>query len=111
LIPLVEQIPPVAGKPGRPRHRPEIVQGDRAYDSDPHRKELRRRGIRPVLARRNTPHGSGLGKTRWVVERTLAWFHRYRRLRTRYDRRADIHEAFLKLACCLICFNTFVMRP
>jgi transposase len=108
LIPLVEQIPPVAGKPGRPRHRPEIVQGDRAYDSDPHRKELRRRGIRPVLARRNTPHGSGLGKTRWVVERTLAWFHRYRRLRTRYERRADIHEAFLKLACCLICFNTFV---
>lgn len=93
------------GRRGRPRRRPDRVQGDRAYDSEPHRRVLRRRGIRPELARRNTAHGSGLGTTRWVVERTLAWLHQFRRLRVRYERRADIHEAFLTLACALVCWN------
>jgi len=105
LLPLVEAIPPVRGKRGRPRHRPDSVQADRGYDSEPHRQALRQMGIRPHLAKRRTAHGSGLGKTRWVVERTLAWLHNFRRLRVRYERRADIHEAFLTLGCILICFN------
>ena len=103
LLPLVDHIPPIAGKPGRPRRRPDRVQGDRAYDSQPHRRELRRRGIGSVLAHREAEHGSGLGKTRWVVERSLSWFRQFRRLRVRWERRADIHEAFLSLACILIC--------
>lgn len=49
-----------------------------------------------------SPHGSGLGVFRWVVERTLAWLHRFRRLALRYERRADVHEAFLTLGCALI---------
>ena len=102
---LVEAIPPVRGKPGRPRRRPEIVQGDRAYDSQQHRAWLRQRGIRPLLAKRRQPHGSGLGKTRWVVERTLAWLHHFRRLRIRWERRHDIHLAFLNIGCCLIAFS------
>lgn len=105
LLPLVDAIPPVRGKPGRPRRKPERVQGDRGYDSEPHRRALRARHITPVLAKRNTEHGSGLGETRWVVERTLAWLHAFRRLRVRYERRADIHEAFLTIACAMICFN------
>lgn len=105
LLPLLEAIPPVRGKPGRPRHRPEAVQGDRGYDSEPHRKQIRRRRIRPMLAKRNTPHGSGLGVYRWVVERTLSWLHQFRRLRIRFERRADIHEAFLSIGCALICWN------
>jgi len=46
-----------------------------------------------------------LGIFRWVVERTLAWLHQYRRLRIRFERRADIHEAFLSIGCALICFK------
>jgi hypothetical protein len=42
---------------------------------------------------------------RWVVERTLAWLNQFRRLRVRYDKRADIHEAFLSLGCALICWQ------
>jgi transposase len=103
LLPLVDAIPAVRGKPGRPRRRPRRVQGDRAYDSQPHRKELRRRGITPVLARRNTENGSGLGVFRWVVERTNSWLHQFRRLRVRFERRADIHRAFLTLGCIVIC--------
>lgn len=105
LEPLVEAIPPVRGKPGRPRRRPKRVQGDRGYDSEPHRQRLRAQGIEPVLAKRNTPHGSGLGVYRWVVERTLAWLHQFKRLRIRYERRPEIHEAFLALGCALICWR------
>jgi hypothetical protein len=46
-----------------------------------------------------------LGIYRWVVERTLAWLHHFRRLRIRYEQRADIHEAFLSIGCSLICFR------
>jgi transposase len=108
LLPLVDGIPEVAGKPGHPRKRPDALYADREYDSKAHREELRERGIKPYLARRNTPHGSGLGVFRWVVERTISWLHGLRRLRTRYDRRADIHEAFVGLAECLICFRILV---
>lgn len=105
LLPLIDKSPSVAGKPGHPRQHPESIYGDRAYDSEPHRKELRKRGITPFLAKRNTEHGSGLGVYRWVVERTVSWFHQFRRLRVRFERRHDIHEAFLTLAEDLICFR------
>ena len=38
-----------------------------------------------------------------VVERTFAWLHSFKRLLVRYERRADMHEGFLAIACCLIC--------
>ena len=72
---------------------------------NPIAQRLRRRGIRPVLAKRNTEHGSGLGVFRWVVERTNSWLHQFRRLRVRFEKRPDIHEAFLTLGCILICFR------
>ena len=102
----MDAIPPIAGKPGRPRYKPDLVQGDRGYDSQPHRDALTERGIETLLARRNTEHGSGLGTTRWVIERTIAWLHQFRRLRVRYERRSDIHEAFLKLGCAIMCWRT-----
>ena len=105
LLPLVQTVPSVRGKRGRPRHRPDSVQADCGYDSEPHRQALRQMGIRPDLAKRRTAHGSGLSKTRWVVERTLAWQHNFRRLGMRYEGRADIHEVFLTLGCIVICFN------
>ncbi len=105
LRPLVEAIPSLRGGLGRPRHRPEAVQGDRGYDCEAHRQWLHRKKIRPLLAKRNTPQGSGLGKTRWVVERTLAWLHHFRRLRLRWERRHDFLLAFLKIGCALIVWN------
>ena len=104
-MPLVESIPPIAGKPGHPRYRPDSVLGDRGYDSEKHRCLLGIFGIEPMLAKRGTENGSGLGVYRWVVERTLSWLHQFRRLRIRYERRDDIHEAFLNIGCILICWN------
>src|ERR1700736_2925012 len=65
---LVDAIPSLQGERGRPRHRPESVLGDRGYDSEPIRQGLRARHIVPLLAMRNTAHGSGLGRWRWVVD-------------------------------------------
>jgi transposase len=105
LVPLVDAIVPVRGKVGCPRRRPQRVQGDWGYRSRVHRRELWQRHIEPVIPQWGAPHGSGLGVTRWVVERTLSWLRQFRRLRVRYERRADIHEAFLTIGCILICWR------
>jgi transposase len=109
LLPLVDAMPPLQGRAGRPARKPAVIQGDRGYDSQPHRNQLLARGIASHLAKRGTAHGSGLGRTRWVVERTIAWLHRFRRLAVRYERRPCIHEAFLTLACSLVCW--YYLKP
>ena len=101
----MDGIGPVAGKPGRPRQRPDCLVADRGYDHDKYRRELWRRGLKPMIARRRTQHGSGLGRWRWVVERAFAWLHNFRRLRIRWERRDDIHIAFLTLGCAAICWR------
>lgn len=112
LIPLLQAVPPVRGKRGRPRHRPDVVLGDRGYDHDKYRRLVRDLGVKPVIARRGTEHGSGLGTQRWGVERAFAHLHWFRRLRIRWEIRDDIHEAFLALACALICWRRLnALRP
>ena len=84
---------------------PGTVVADRGYDSEPLRALLRWLGIEPHIAKRGTPHGSGLGKIRWVVERTIAWLKGLRRLRMRYDRLGVIVDAWTTLAASVICFR------
>jgi transposase len=85
------------GGPGR-------LLGDQAYDSQGHEAILKWLGITPVFAQRGRVHGSGLGKERYVVEQTVAAVHQNRRLKVRYEKRSDIHLAFLTLACIKVCF-------
>ena len=105
LVPLVDAIPPVRGKVGAPLAKPKLVMADRGYDSDDNRIALSGKGIATRIARRNTAHGSGLGVFRYVVEQTIALFHQFRRLRVRYERRDDTHEAFMSLGCAMICWR------
>jgi transposase len=108
MAPLVAKLPAVAGRVGRPRRKPDALQGDLAYDSEPHRLGLRRMGIEPILPEKGADDASDLGETRWPVERTLAWLHQNRRLRIRYERRPDIHQALLTLACIKICASALL---
>jgi transposase len=105
IIPVVLEFPHVGGKPGRPTERPEALYADRGYDSDATRWLLAWLGIEPHIARRKAAHGSGLGKVRWVVERTISWLKGLRRLRVRYDRLAVIQDAWTTLAASVICFR------
>jgi transposase len=103
LLPLVDSIPDLSGEEVDKPTRPEKMYADRAYDSEPHREELRDRGIEPKIPKRRTEHGSGLGIYRWVVERTNAWLHSFRKLRLRTDPDGAIHKAFVALGSALIC--------
>jgi transposase len=106
LLPLVDQIPPIIGprgRPGRPRKRPAKLHADKAYDASTLRRALRARGITPRIARRGIDSSERLGRHRWVVERTLAWLLGCRRLGVRYERRADLLQGLLHLACALVC--------
>ena len=108
LIRLLNAIPPIRGRRGRPLRRSGRIYADRGYDHDKYRRLVRELGIIPHIARRSSGHGSGLGTKRWVVERGFAWLHAFKRLRTRYERRADIHQAFLSRACSIVCLRALL---
>ena len=110
FAPLVDSIEPIKRPRGRPRKRPAKLHADKGYDYRHCRAHLRRRGIKGRIARKGVESATKLGRHRWVVERTLAWLHRYRRLTVRYERREELHQAFLDLGCALICLN-FLRGP
>ncbi|MFE5943143.1 hypothetical protein [Streptomyces sp. NPDC056480] len=78
-------MPPVRGKRGRPRHRPDVVLGDRSCDHDTYRRLVQDLSVKPPIARRGTERGSGLGTMRWVVERAFAHLHWFRRPRVHWE--------------------------
>ncbi|MEU4351130.1 IS5 family transposase [Streptomyces sp. NPDC023838] len=102
---VVDGIPPVAGRPGRSRRRPDALLGDKGYDSNPNRDELRKNRILPVISRKGSPNIKGMGKLRYVVEQTFALLHQFKRLAVRWERRTALHDAFVSLACSLICWR------
>lgn len=102
---LLDSIEPVKRPRGRPRKRPEKLHADKAYDDKKCARALRERGIKRRIARKKVESSEKLGRHRWVVEWTLAWLAKFRRLTIRYERRDDIHDAFVLLGCSLICFN------
>ncbi len=108
LAATLDAIAPVRGKRGRPRRRPSKLHADKAYDYAFCRLACRQRGILPRMARKGIEAKERLGRHRWVVERTLAWLGRYRRLTVRYERLAAIHLAFLTLGCALTCWQALI---
>ena len=105
MLAAVDAIPPVRGKPGRPRRRPAKLHGDKSYDDKKPRQELRRRGIIARLARRGVDSSQRSGRFRWVAERTFSWQQGARRLRVRDERRDDIHLAFVQIENAMICWH------
>lgn len=104
-VALLDAVPPIAGRRGRPRRRFEAVLADTGYDSEQVRRACRARQTVPVIARRGTTGVKGLGRLRYVVEQTLALLHQFRRLAIRWERRLDIHHGLVSLACALICWR------
>jgi transposase len=104
LVPLVDAAGPQLPE-GGPVHRPKDLYGDRAYDSEPHRRQLRERGIDPHVAKRGEEHGSGLGVFRWVVERTNSWLHGFRKLRFVTEKREETKFGLFNLGLALIAFR------
>ncbi len=103
---LVDALPAVAGKPGRPRRWPDKFHAGKGYDFARCRKHLLLRGIKDRIARRGVERNDRLGRHRGVVERAHAWLAAFGKLRVRFERRIDTHLASLSLACSIICVRT-----
>jgi transposase len=108
---VLDDIPPIRMPSGRRRRRPGKVHADKAYDHRRCRAFLRRRGIKPRIARRMIESSQRLGRHRWTIERTGAWLGGWRRLRIRYERCSERFYALAMLACSVICFNTLQQPP
>jgi transposase len=103
--PLLETNPAVRGRrgrPGRPRRKPEKLHADKGYDYPRCRRYLHRRGIKVRIARRGIEAKTYLGRHRWVVERTISWLLRFKRLGIRYDRTEATMKPLLLLAVVMI---------
>ena len=107
------RVPRVGG--GRPRQKPARLIGVRAYDSDPLRKRLGRRGITVIVPyRSNCVHRRYEDhrllrryRHRWIIERTFAWLGSYRRLLIRHERLTSMYRALLYFAAALIALRRF----
>ncbi|QRK93513.1 IS5 family transposase [Saccharopolyspora erythraea] len=102
---VIDAVAPVRGSAGRPRRRPRKLHADKGYDYPVCRHALRRRGIIARIARRGIESTTRLGRHRYVIERTLEWVSRFRRLARRYERKAAHYAAFASLACAVICYR------
>lgn len=105
---VVEAVTPVKGPAGAPRRRPRKLHADKGYDYPACRKLLRKWGVIARIARRGIESTTRLGRHRYVVERTLEWVSRFRRLARRYERKATHFTAFLRLACAVFCYRRAV---
>ena len=86
------------------------VLADKGYDAEANRDLCRRSGAKPRIHMRGRPHGSGLGKRRWPVERSLAWVLLNKRLDRRWDRKGFIIEALLRGACIFTALSKLVQE-
>ena len=105
---LVDALPDVKGKCGKPRRWPDKLHADKGYDFARCRQHLRRRGIKVRIARRGIERNDRPGRHRWVVERTHAWLAAFGKLRVRFERSVHTHVALLSLACSVICVRSLM---
>jgi transposase len=101
---MLDRLPAVTKPRGRPRRKPVALVGDAGYGFPALIAAVASRRIIPLLAERGrTLHGSGLGWFRCVVERTLAWFGTFRRLKLCYERTDDHFQGFHDPAAAVLC--------
>ena len=107
LQPLMEKGSVKRAGPARARIRPKRIDGDKAYSSRSIRQSLRRRGIRYTIPRRSNEHRGGkfdkaLYRQRSWVERCFNRLKQYRRIATRYEKKAQNYLAILTIASILL---------
>lgn len=105
LAGMLGAMPPVKMPSGRVRYKPGAVVGDRGYGFAWTIAAVVAMRVASLLCPRGSPHGSGLGSVRWVIERTMSWMGNFRRLKVCYERTGEHWQAMNELAACVICAN------
>lgn len=109
LAATLDAVPGVrTGRRGRPRRRPDKLNADKGHDHRRCRRECPARSITPGITRRGIENREHLGRYRWIVERTLAWLARFRRLIIRYERR--VGHTCVRASLGYFCIRTGVGR-
>jgi transposase len=110
----LDQVAVPRGGPGRPRKKPRRIVADKGYDCRGLHLRMKRKGIlfiAPHLSNRKNQFQDGRHlrryKRRWIVERTIAWLFNFRRLTVRYERKVELFQAFLFMACAIIALRQF----
>jgi hypothetical protein len=103
FIGMLDDLPAVSQPNGHRKYKPDAAMADRGYGFPSIIQEVLARSIKSLIAPRGTGHGSGLGRFRYVVERTMAWMAGFRRINHCYERTGEHWQAFNELACCMIC--------
>ena len=103
VLEMIQSLPAVKQPRGRPRRKPRQLIGDRGYGFAWTIAAVVLLGIVSLLCPRGSPHGSGLGQRRYVIERTLAWLGNFRRLKLCYEKTGEHFQAFHDLAACVLC--------
>jgi transposase len=113
-MPTVNQIE-VPIRPKHPKKNPDALCADRGYDSKAIRKALRKKGITPYIPKRRKPGKKEepsynkkikhIYRFRGTVERTIAWMGWSRRLVVRWERLDVTYQAFINVACIMICLR------
>ncbi|MEU6256916.1 hypothetical protein [Streptomyces sp. NPDC047043] len=104
LIPLIQAVPPIRGKRGQPCAGPEHLDADRGYDHAAYRTTSA--GSRsPRTSPGAAPGTAPAWAYRWVADGAIALLRWFRRLRTHWEIRDDIHHAFVTLGCAVICWR------
>ena len=87
--------------------QPAALLGDRGYGFAHIIALVLLFGIASLLSPRgkDKPHGSGLGKQRYVVERTMSWWPHFRRILVCHERKGEHFQGFHELAACVLCAN------
>jgi len=112
LVPLLDSLAPIRSRRGRPRSRPaKLHHADKAYRNRHLLAELRRRRIAIRIARPGVESSERLGRHRWVIERSLSWLMRHRRLVPLRGRLADHFQGFVTIACLLVIHRQLVKIP
>jgi len=94
---------------------PEKLCADKAYDSKKFRKDLNKLKIKSFIPKRRKAGQAKepkynnflkpVYKTRWIIERSIAWLGWKRRLLIRWERKPIVFQAFFNIACLLICMK------
>ena len=104
----LESIPIKRPKPTR--HNPQGMCLDKGYDYDEARDLAREFGYTAHIRARGEEaqaikREAGFKARRWVVERTHSWMNRFRRILTRWEKKAENYLALLHFVCAVITYR------
>ncbi len=104
----------IVPRPKSTRRKRQHLCLDKAYDYDEIDQLVAQLGYVAHIKRRGQDDQPGIGEPiypprRWKVERTISWINNMRKLRTRWEKKAENYQGLVMLASALILYRLMVL--